>query len=212
VETPVYISELRVVGGRVAVDFVNTQDGPADAAPTFECLQSYGDFVAWAHHVGLLRRKESGPLLRNAREHPRRARAMHNRALETRDSLYEVLHATARGARARAVHLERVREAERDALSHGRLEASSEGGFTWRWADRDDLGRILWPVIHDAATLLTSPELERLKACAACRWLFVDNSRNKQRRWCTMEVCGTHEKMRRYIARRAAGRTSPAVP
>jgi len=207
VETPAYISELRVVGGRVGVDFVNTQDGPADAEPTFECLQSYEDLVAWAHHVGLIGTRGAGLLLRKAREHPRRAQALHRRALQTRDSLYEVLHATAQGRRAPTAHLERIREAERDALSHGRLEGSSEGGFTWRWTAKDDLGRVLWPVVHDAATLLTSPELERLKACAACRWLFVDNSRNRQRRWCTMEVCGTHEKMRRYIARRAAGRT-----
>ena len=198
------------MGGRLSVDFVNTQDGPAGAAPTFECLQTYGDLVAWAQHVGLLAPKEAGSLLRNARDHPRRAQDMHRRTLETRDSLYQVLHASAHGTRPRSADLDKLREAERDALSHGRLRASSEQGFTWRWADRDDLGRVLWPVVHDAATLLTSPELERLKACAACRWLFVDNSRNRQRRWCTMEVCGTHEKMRRYIARRAAGRTARA--
>jgi predicted RNA-binding Zn ribbon-like protein len=37
------------------------------------------------------------------------------------------------------------------------------------------------------------------------RWLFVDESRNRSRRWCTMEECGTHEKVHRYLERRAAG-------
>ena len=67
---------------------------------------------------------------------------------------------------------------------------------------------MLWPVAHAATVLLTSGGLDRLKLCAGCHWLFLDASRNRSRRWCTMEVCGTHEKMRRYVAKRAARRDS----
>jgi predicted RNA-binding Zn ribbon-like protein len=55
---------------------------------------------------------------------------------------------------------------------------------------------------------LTSGPLGRVKGCAGCNWLFVDESKNKSRRWCSMEECGTHAKMRRYVARRAAKRKS----
>jgi len=61
-------------------------------------------------------------------------------------------------------------------------------------------------VVHAATGLLTSGPLDRVKDCAACRWLFVDESRNRSRRWSTMEECGTHEKVRRYLERRAARR------
>ena len=67
---------------------------------------------------------------------------------------------------------------------------------------------MLWPVAHAAAVLLTSGNLDRLKLCAGCYWVFLDASRNRSRRWCTMEVCGTDEKMRRYVAKRAARRDS----
>ncbi len=67
---------------------------------------------------------------------------------------------------------------------------------------------ILWSVAHSATELLTSGPLERAKGWAGCNWLFVDESRNKSRRWCMMEKCGTQEKMRRYVARRAAKRNS----
>src|SRR5215211_7183735 len=50
--------------------------------------------------------------------------------------------------------------------------------------------------------------LDRLKLCVGCYWLFLDASRNRSRRWCTLEVCGTHEKARRYVAKRAAKRNS----
>jgi predicted RNA-binding Zn ribbon-like protein len=49
---------------------------------------------------------------------------------------------------------------------------------------------VLWPVAHAATAL------------------FVDESKNRSRRWCSMEECGTHAKMRRYVARRAAKRKS----
>jgi len=32
----------------------------------------------------------------------------------------------------------------------------------------------------------------------SCGWLFYDDSKGGQRRWCSMEACGTIEKMRRY--------------
>jgi predicted RNA-binding Zn ribbon-like protein len=82
---------------------------------------------------------------------------------------------------------------------------SVEGHFVWVWLD-GDLSRVLWAVAHAATELLTSGPLERIKACVGCRWLFLDRSKNRSRRWCTMEECGTHEKVRRYLERRAARR------
>lgn len=44
---------------------------------------------------------------------------------------------------------------------------------------------------------------ERLKACgcSTCLWVFYDESKNRSRSWCSMEVCGNREKARRYRAR-----------
>ena len=40
----------------------------------------------------------------------------------------------------------------------------------------------------------------RLKICPAedCRWAFYDTSRNRSRRWCSMEVCGNRSKVRAF--------------
>jgi predicted RNA-binding Zn ribbon-like protein len=50
---------------------------------------------------------------------------------------------------------------------------------------------------------------ERLKACAAddCQWAFYDQSRNRSRTWCSMEVCGNRSKTRSYRARKGKRRT-----
>lgn len=43
---------------------------------------------------------------------------------------------------------------------------------------------------------------ERLKACQHCGWIFVDASRNRSGRWCSMSACGGREKARAYRSRR----------
>lgn len=54
------------------------------------------------------------------------------------------------------------------------------------------LGQIV-AAVHAA---MTDDSWSRLKACAReqCRWVYVDASRNRSKRWCSMEVCGNREK------------------
>ena len=204
-ETPDYIERLRIVGGNLALDFVNTVDGEPDGPTGFDNLRSYEDLVAWGHRVGILSEERARRLLREARRRSSEAEAVHDRALELRDDLYELFRAIARGTGPSPGGLEALGRAESEALSRARL-APGEEGFVWEWPDDGDLAVVLWPVVHAATELLTSGPLDRVKACVGCHWLFVDESRNRSRRWCTMEVCGTHEKVRRYLERRAARR------
>ena len=48
---------------------------------------------------------------------------------------------------------------------------------------------------------------QRMKACTAgdCQWAFYDESRNRSRTWCSMEVCGNRAKTRSYRHRRSGG-------
>jgi len=92
-----------------------------------------------------------------------------------------------------------------EALS--RLEIRpSEDRFEWAWVlDANDLDRMLWPIVRSAAELLTSGDLRKVRQCAreGCDWLFVDASKNHSRRWCSMNMCGSRVKARRYYQRKA---------
>ncbi len=46
---------------------------------------------------------------------------------------------------------------------------------------------------------------QRLKTCHShtCRWVYYDRSPAGRSRWCTMSLCGSREKMRRYRGSRA---------
>lgn len=53
-----------------------------------------------------------------------------------------------------------------------------------------------------ALSLLPPARAERIRICANCRWLFLDESRNRSRIWCDMSVCGNRRKAQRHYRRR----------
>jgi predicted RNA-binding Zn ribbon-like protein len=66
---------------------------------------------------------------------------------------------------------------------------------------------LLWRIARSAAELLTDDQLARVKLCAMpdCGWLFLDDSRAGNRRWCSMETCGNRHKARRHYRRHKPG-------
>ena len=205
-ETPVHISELRLVGGNLALDFANTAEGTPEGKIEREHLLGYEDLPFWGHHVGLLSGEDVERLLLRGRERPAEADAILAHALGFRGHLYRVFRAVAEGDDPPTEGVEALRRFECEAIFRAKLIPGPGEGFAWEWALGDELNGVLWPVAHAATGLLTSGPLWRVKGCAGCNWLFVDESKNKSRRWCSMEDCGTHAKMRRYVARRAAKR------
>jgi predicted RNA-binding Zn ribbon-like protein len=209
VETPEPFRGQRIVGGNVALDLLNTQNGPAGEPPEDDVLGDYGDLLAWASHVGLLTAADERRLKRRAREHPADADVAFRRTRETRAYLHALFDAVARGAAPARGDLRRLQRDAAQAFAHGRL-VPGDAGYRWDWSDDDDLERPLWPIVDAALRLVTEGPLDRVKGCASCRFLFVDESKNRSRRWCSMEDCGAEDKMRKYVARRASARAARA--
>jgi predicted RNA-binding Zn ribbon-like protein len=55
---------------------------------------------------------------------------------------------------------------------------------------------------RSALRLIANPEIERLKICPNCEWLFVDKSKNRSRSWCDMTVCGNRAKARLHYQKK----------
>ncbi|MEP0071535.1 MAG: CGNR zinc finger domain-containing protein [Marinomonas sp.] len=58
------------------------------------------------------------------------------------------------------------------------------------------LEQLLGKIAHEAAELLASSKHEQIKSCSneKCILMFLDTSRSKKRRWCSMERCGNRAK------------------
>ena len=188
-----------VAGGRLCLDFANTIGWRGSDEPD-EHLVSYGDFAAWAEQAGAVEPREARALLRRATAHPAEARQALARAIELREALYRVFAAVAAGRAPRAPDLAILNAAVPAAFERSRLVASKNGFTLDAQRDGADLASPLTPVVRSAIDLLTSPDLDRVRTCAAaaCAWLFLDTTKNRARRWCDMKTCGNREKVRRF--------------
>jgi predicted RNA-binding Zn ribbon-like protein len=193
--------------GQVSLDLVNTVDWRASSDPG-ELLNSYSDLLRWGRHTGLLTEQEARRLTIEAAKHPKKASAVLKQALALRETLFRIFSAVTAGQQAEAFDIESLNRSLSDALSRLRLSPTKEA-YQWEWSGGDtDLERVLWPVVRAAGELLTSESLTLLRQCPGegCAWLFLDTSRNKSRRWCTMEVCGNRSKARRHYEQVRAGK------
>jgi predicted RNA-binding Zn ribbon-like protein len=194
---------LELVGGHLCLDFANTVSTRAEGLGQ-EYLSTYGDLVAWSRHSLVLSEDEASALMDQAVGQPERAAAALERAIALREALYRTVLAMVEGRDPDRADLSQVNAALHGALAHLALVPSADG-FEWTWIlDEGDLGRMLWPIARSAAELLTSEALGRVRQCArpGCDWLFVDMSKNHSRRWCSMAMCGSRIKARRYYRRR----------
>jgi predicted RNA-binding Zn ribbon-like protein len=206
-ETSSHVPQEGVIGD-LAIEFLHTRFGVVDGPPDGPLpLNDYTDLIAWGRLAAVLDGVDAERLDRAQRADPAGARAAYDRAIRFRTALDAVLRSVIDHRRPSADALRVVRTDAADALAAARL-AESDEGFHWTWDVGDGLLGPIWPVVHAAVELLTAGQLDRVKACGLCQYLFIDRSKNRSRRWCSMAACGTTVKMRRYTERRAANRLS----
>jgi predicted RNA-binding Zn ribbon-like protein len=191
---------LELFGGVACLDFANTVDGRATAHPQ-ELLHSYADLSAWSAYAGLIDPTTATQLAGRGTDADLHA------AIVLREAIFEVFAAIGRKRAVPAAALATVQAHYAEAMAEAQL-GPDEDGYDWRFTD-DEPGRAWWPVAVSAVRLLTTGPLDRVKACAAedgCIGLFLDTSKNRSRRWCTMDGCGVDAKVQRQASRRQAAR------
>jgi len=205
---------MRLIGGRLCLDFVNTVDGrkndsarrksqSVNSLVLADKLGDYSDLVAWSQHSGIVTATEAGRLIQESKRKAAEASAVFDRAIELREALHRIFKATVTGRMPQSVDLETVNDELLKARNHERL-ISTEKGFKWDWIGREaSLDRMLWSIAHSGAEFLTKGDLSRLRECGGkeCGWLFEDTSRNRSRQWCHMQDCGNLAKVRRFRTR-----------
>ena len=192
--------------GALSLDYVNTLDDRYDEQPA-ERIRDYDDLLAFAEAAGAVDADEAGQLAALALAQPGAAATLLAEALVLRETLFPIFAATAAGSAPDQADLDRLTPWVGRVCRHGWLRAEGDR-VTWEWEaiDEDDpasLDRPLWPVVHDAVELLTHGDTSRLRECAAhdCGWLFLDTTRNRSRRWCSMQTCGNRAKVSHFRER-----------
>jgi len=189
--------------GALCLDFANTVEWHASDHPD-DKLHNYTDLIAWAEAAAVLPPERADRSRRMAQKQPKMAGTAFDRAIRLREAIYRLFVDVSEQGTFQAGDLALLNEALSESLSHLQVGPSS-AGFDWGWAESSvDFGQILWPVARSAGDLLISDKLERVRQCAddrGCGYLFVDTSRNRSRRWCSMESCGNRAKAHRHYRR-----------
>jgi predicted RNA-binding Zn ribbon-like protein len=195
--------EFDLGSGALCLDFANTVNWHASDSPVDD-LADYTGLLAFSEQAGLLPAGRRAELDQLARHYPAEAAATYERAVELREAIYRIFAGLSAGRDAAAADLAILNDFLARALPHQQIVAEGDG-FAWGWRPGlPALDEMLRPVARSAADWLVSADLDRVRECAddrGCGYLFVDTSRNRSRRWCSMESCGNRAKARRHYER-----------
>jgi predicted RNA-binding Zn ribbon-like protein len=197
----IHFGPLSRVGGADCLDFVNTLHWRG-TDHAIERLDEYEDLVAWAGYGNMLTVAQAVRLCELAQAKAAEAARVLERAWTFREALHRLFDAEMRRAEPPADDVARLSDELAVALSHAALVRDGDE-YRLGWRDLDTrLDAPLWQVARSAADLLQSPRRQKIRQCANCSWIFIDESKNSSRRWCSMAICGTQVKMRTYYRRK----------
>jgi predicted RNA-binding Zn ribbon-like protein len=202
------INAIRLVGGAAVLDYLNTCDGRRPGTGLREAvdkLSNLEDIVHWFFHAGIIDAQEHQHCMAVVGRSSWHTLTAFQQLIDFREALYRLLLPIALDHDTDPASLHGLNRALADTADQ-RLLVLTPAGVIWRWRVGEDLSSMTAGFIGrlavQAATLLTSGDMARLKACATpdCDWLFLDTSKNGRRRWCQMNICGAREKIKRASA------------
>lgn len=194
---------LKLLGGQLCLDFINTLDWRGTDTPQ-EFLNTFHDLVSWSRHVGICSQQETRKLYRMSERSTAEAKSVLNRALKLRETTYRLFAASTADRNPVKEILTVFNKNLCRSMKQSQITKTKDG-YVWDISgNKTKLDWILNPIIHSAAKILVSDELKKVKTCAdsACGWLFIDVSRNQSRRWCDMKDCGNRAKATRFYQKK----------
>lgn len=194
------IDTMTLDGGWLCLDFINTVHDRSVEEP-FDYISDYRKLLEWSLKVESLSVSEKKRLEKNAKADRKKANREHENVIKARGVLYDFFLPIAQNKTPADNSQAEFNSLLRQTMSQIELKLEDHFEVSQGWKNRSDLAYPLYPVIKSAYDLLTMDKLDRVKECGACGWLFLDQSKNKSRKWCSMESCGSNVKAKRYYYR-----------
>lgn len=196
----------------LAIRFVNTVAWRL-REPAEERLGSPAALLGWLGATGVESARCLASIAEVWRQRPSDGIVFYETAVRLRESIYDILSSRIARKKPSALALDYFSSFICRRRSGLRLKWEA-GALVWRMnLNQADAFEILEPIALSAADLMTGPRADKVRQCQddrGCGWLFVDESRLQNRRWCSMGDCGNRAKARRHYER-VRGRSASAV-
>ena len=169
-----------------------------------QSLEAYHDLLAWMEQVDAIRPAAAKELLRQSREDRDEAARIFNHVLNLRSLFSRITGSLCASKLPAKKDFEELGAAVEEVQPTPLRFVAAPGGGAWTWGRTGkDLG---WPrreLVLSMAVLLSSENRRHVRRCAGkdCSVVFVDNSRSRQRRWCSKAACGEPERASRRSSR-----------
>ncbi|MGF1476493.1 MAG: CGNR zinc finger domain-containing protein [Geminicoccaceae bacterium] len=173
---------VRLVGGRLALDFLNTADWSSDGAVVHEKIGALADLDIWLEALGLSEVDRPGS--------------------------EQAVYRFRRGLR--ALFLDQTRGDLAILEPHLRLIDIKNGRFGGKLRGQPLFALIAVSALsilsdpREQGRVKTCPGID-------CGWMFVDETKNGRRKWCLMETCGNRAKASRHYQRISRTRADPGA-
>lgn len=191
------------IADNLGLDFLNTLAVPVDTK--VEWLSSGEDLLAWLKQAKLIPEDVLDALRKGAVPGELDAIAAQARALRDwfKPFVYKYKGRPLPASALRQLEplnqlLARDEQFGQIVVRDGRgQENAGSSGLTWRpqrrWHSPESL---LFPLVRSLAELVCTEDFTYVKACEgpACTLLFIDRTRSRARKWCSMAICGNRAK------------------
>jgi predicted RNA-binding Zn ribbon-like protein len=191
---------FKLAGGHPALDFINTVHDWTATEPR-DYLSDFADAIRFGETAGVLTRANVSRLRR------RRPRLELKRLRELRGLLRRVFQMRLSGRTPSGADLEKLDADLFESARATRLVVTADRRSSplpmRREVNAELAGDAILRlrIVEAGVALLLSDAMLRVKSCPTCGWFFLDLSKNRSRRWCSMNTCGAVAKSRRYYRR-----------
>jgi predicted RNA-binding Zn ribbon-like protein len=188
-------SNLSLVGGRLALNFVNSLH--------LSEASNLGEFIRFLQIAGIVSPERGAYLLNLPQTDQRTAETLLSRVARLGAAMRQTFSAMARKEKIAGEWVKPINEILR--ITEGHDELVLENG-EWRLefvAREDGLDWLLAAIARSAAEILVEGPAARVRVCAnpGCGLFFSDMSRTRRRRWCSMARCGNRHKVAAFARR-----------
>jgi predicted RNA-binding Zn ribbon-like protein len=188
------------VGNLPCLDFVNTEI--VARGSRVDLLAGFADLVGWLQAGSLI----TPPQARDAEKrwgNGPEGKAVFKEAVSLRTALRVMAERLAAGKPADRTTIEPINRVLASRSTYTQLELNGNKVVSHLHATSESSRHLLVPIAESAAWLLEHGDMSLVRCCEnpACILFFYDTTKNKRRRWCSMDACGSRAKAAAYYRR-----------
>ena len=190
-------SSRKLIAGRLALDFANLTPEAHDL--------SWPEFVGFLMDSRVVSEERGTRLETLERTEPGAVDTVLLKIRQLRECARAVFSAVEQGREFPKTWVAPINEILRVTEGHDELMAA-DGRWRLEYVARESgLEWLLAAIARSAAELIVEGHAAPVKRCAnpECRLYFYDDSRTRQRRWCSMAVCGNRHKVAAFLKRKS---------